>query len=165
MPLTPDEIEKLRENSHIRLDREGRFWHEGALVEHPRVAEAFHRGLARAPDGRPTITFGRTWCYIETEGVLYLVRTAIGRLNQGGALTSAIVRLDDGSEETVALTARTVGMDGSGVLYLRVKAGKEWARLLPPAQAELGRYVDADEVGGLGLRTAAGFLNPTPLEF
>lgn len=156
MVLDPAEIERLRENSHIRLDGEGRFWHEGALVEHPRVAEAFHRGLGRAPDGRPTITFGRTWCYIEAEGPLYLVRAAVCQATTDGGLITCTARLDDGTEELVGLGADTVGIDASGVLYLRVKGGREWARLLPSAQAELGRYAELTDEGTAVIRSATG---------
>ena len=49
--LTDDEIEKLRQ-SGIRLDADGRFWHEGAEVTHPGLRAAFWRWLDRNPDGR-----------------------------------------------------------------------------------------------------------------
>jgi hypothetical protein len=160
MALDPEIIEKLRENSHIRLDREGRFWHEGAPVEHPLVAQAFHRGLGRAPDGRPTITFGRTWCYFTADGALYQARTAACVTGPGGTLQSCVLRLDDATDDEVLLVPGSIGIDHEGVLHVRVKEGREWARLLPAAQAELGRWVETSASGELGLLTGSGFVLP-----
>src|SRR5580700_1822488 len=43
--------------STIRLDAEGRFFHEGARVEHPRLEAAMHTWIARHPDdGRFILT-------------------------------------------------------------------------------------------------------------
>ena len=156
--MDPAVIERLRENSHIRLDREGRFWHEGALVEHPRVALAFHKGLGRAPDGRPTISFGRTWCYIVAEGPLFQVRAALCTPAADDSLRSCLLRLDDGSEEALSLSPGAVAADGEGVLHVRVKGGREWARLAPAAQAELGRWAAAGADGRFGLQTSEGLL-------
>ena len=48
--------------STIRLDAEGRFHHEGNVVEHPKLAEAFHTWIARHPDdGRYILTNGYDW--------------------------------------------------------------------------------------------------------
>jgi len=164
MTLDPALIERLRENSHIRLDQDGRFWHEGAPVEHPLVVQAFHRGLGRAPDGRPTITFGRTWCYIAAEGYLYRVIAAICEAAPDGSLSSCRLRLDDSTEEPLRLQPGGVGIDGEGVLHARVKERHEWARFLPSAQAEVGRWATADAAGQLGLATHEGFLPLVPVE-
>ena len=51
MKLSDAEIEKLRQ-SGIRLDGDGRFWHEGAEVQHHGLRAALWRWLDRNPDGR-----------------------------------------------------------------------------------------------------------------
>jgi hypothetical protein len=150
-------IERLRENSHIRLDREGRFWHEGGLVEHPRVAEAFHRGLGRAPDGRATLRVGPTWCYIEVEDTLYQARRALCESTPAEELSSCLLRLDDGTEELLPLISGQVAVGPDGVLSARVKDGREWARLIPEAHAALGRFVQTDG-SPWRLRTVSGLL-------
>src|SRR5687767_11733332 len=91
-------LELLRTNSGLRLDRDGRLWHFGEPVEHPGVDRAFRRGLGRAPDGRATITVGRTWAYVVAEGPLYQVLD-ISLGEAGERLVHASVRLDDGTEE------------------------------------------------------------------
>jgi len=140
--LNPEELERLRENSRIRLDRDGRFWHEDVLVEHPKVAAFFHRGLARAPDGRATLTVGHTWCYVEVEDTLYLV-TSAALTADGEQLASGLVRLDDGSEEPLGLGHGFCSVDAEERLYVRVKQDREWARMLPAAQRALEPYLVA----------------------
>src|SRR5580700_3346505 len=36
--------------STLRLDREGRFWHDGRLVEHPGLRAGLHSWISRHPD-------------------------------------------------------------------------------------------------------------------
>lgn len=149
--MDPETLERLRENSGLRLDQEGRFWHEGVLVEHPKVALVFHKGLGRAADGRATLTVGRTWAYIEVEDVLYRVCQAVCT-GAGEVLESCTLRLDDASTEVLALTDGAVAI-GDDVLYARVKNGSEWARFSPEAQATLGPYL-VEANGGWALVTA-----------
>ncbi len=48
--------------STIRLDAEGRFWHEGNPVEHPKLAQAMHGWVSRHPDDhRFILTNGYDW--------------------------------------------------------------------------------------------------------
>jgi hypothetical protein len=155
--MDPAELERLRENSGLRLDRDGNFFHEGQPVEHPKVIAAFRRGLARSPDGRPIVRFGRTWAYIEVEGTLWrVVRVAFER-DAAGHVAVCIASLDDGSEERVTPRPGWLGMGSGEVLCLRVRGGTEWARCLPEAHADLGaELVPAGE--GWGLSSSAALL-------
>ncbi|MFN7131641.1 MAG: DUF1285 domain-containing protein, partial [Myxococcales bacterium] len=56
-----------REDSGIHLDRDGRWFHDGALVEHPRIVRAWNRGIGRADDGRLVLRFGHDWCFFTAE--------------------------------------------------------------------------------------------------
>ena len=47
-----------REDSGIRLDRQFRWWHDGELIEHPNIIEAFNKGVRVGDDGRVTLHFG-----------------------------------------------------------------------------------------------------------
>ena len=38
--MDPDLLHRLREQSGLRLDREGRFWHRSNLLEHARTLAA-----------------------------------------------------------------------------------------------------------------------------
>ena len=46
--MDPATLRQLREQSGLRLDKEGRFWHRGGLVEHARTLAALHQGIHRA---------------------------------------------------------------------------------------------------------------------
>ena len=58
------DLDAIRRNSRIQLDREGRFHHAGEAVEHPGVHRALCRGLSVRPDGEVIISIGTQWCYV-----------------------------------------------------------------------------------------------------
>lgn len=121
--------------STIRLDARGRFWHDGAPVEHPGLAAALHSWIARHPDdGRYILTNGYDWTYFTVDDAPYFVvalRPEADRI--------AIV-LSDRSEETWDPSTTRTG-DG-GALYARVKqearGGPYEAKFTPFAQTSLG---------------------------
>lgn len=125
--------------STIRLDGEGRFWHESALVEHPRLTEALHRWIARHPDnGRYILSNGYDWTYFTVEDVPYFVR--------GVAVEDAPrLLLSDGTAE--AFPSRGYRIGRSGALYCPVKGGAYEARFTPSAQNALGPLMEASDDG------------------
>ncbi len=161
--MEPAELERLRESSGLRLDRDGNFFHEGQSVEHPKVVAAFRRGLARSPEGRPIVRFGRTWAYIEVEGTLWrVVRVSVERDDEGHVVAVEAL-LDDGAFERVAASEGWLGIGPDEVLCLRVRGGTEWARCLPEAHADLGaELVPMDD--GWALSTACGALPVVAME-
>lgn len=154
--MDPEVLQWLREHSGLRLDRDGRFWHQDAPVEHPKVIALFRRGLDRAEDGRPILRVGTQWCFLEVEDVLFRVRSAACR-EDGDRLSACELRLDDDSVEALSLVSGALALGADDVLYARVKKGREWARLLPPAHAALGRFVGGSEEAPV-LLTVAGEL-------
>ena len=80
--------------STIRLDHEGRFFHDDVPVEHPKLRDALHTWIARHPDdGRYILTNGYDWTYFVVDDVPYFVRSL--RADDG----DAILVLSDGTEE------------------------------------------------------------------
>ncbi|MFL5397716.1 MAG: hypothetical protein ACJ79P_07435, partial [Myxococcales bacterium] len=67
-------LRKLRESSGLRLDREGRFFHQGTPIEHTRTVATLHAGLHRAEDGRWATRIGRDWAYVDVEDAGRFVR-------------------------------------------------------------------------------------------
>ena len=143
MQLTDAELEKLR-RSGIRLDAEGRFWHEGQEVTHHGLRAAFFRWLDRNPDGRYVLRLDeRRFVYLDVDDAPFLVRS----LRWEGDRALAV--LSDGSEEPLELA--TVYLKG-GVAYARVK-GKFDARLSVGAWTTLGeRITERDGAYFLGDR-------------
>jgi hypothetical protein len=116
--------------STIALDREGRFFHDGALVEHRPLARALAKWIARHPDdGRLILTNGYDWCYFRVEDAPYVVEAL--HLEPSGP----VLVLFDESEEPLDPASLSVGDDG--VVYARVKGGAFEARFSRHAQSQL----------------------------
>ncbi len=138
--------------STLRLDAEGRFSHDGVLVEHPKLEAALHTWIARHPDdGRYILTNGYDWTYFTVDDVPYFVRAV--RASDG----DAVLVLSDGSEEP--LEPSTLHLGPRGDLYLRVKAdaplGPFDAKMTRFAQTQLGDFL-SEEDGSPVLSTKRG---------
>jgi hypothetical protein len=132
--------------STIVLDAEGRFWHEGALVEHPKLAAAMHAWISRHPDdGRYILTNGYDWTYFRVEDAPYFVNAV--RIEPDAVLLS----LSDGTEE--AWDPSSTRASDRGALYAQVHAaangGPFEARFTRHAQTSLAPIL-VEEGGGIG---------------
>ena len=135
--------------STIRLDPEGRFFHDGELVTHRGMARAFASWIARHPDdGRYILTNGYDWTYFTVEGAPYFVEGV-----HDGADGPVLV-LFDGSEE--ALDPATLRLGDDGVFRTSVKGGAYDARFLRNAQLELSPWLEQEGDGGVSLVTPRG---------
>ncbi len=136
--------------STIRLDGEGRFFHDDALVEHPKLRDALHTWIARHPDdGRYILTNGYDWTYFIVEDVPYFVRSI--RAVESDP-RDAILVLSDGTEEP--LDPSTVRANERGELYLKVKAAAKGgpfdAKMTRFAQGQLGPFLETRDGGASG---------------
>jgi hypothetical protein len=132
--------------STIRLDREGRFLHDGELVTHRGMARAFASWIARHPDdGRFILTNGWDWTYFTVEGTPFFVEGV--REGPDGP----VLVLFDGSEEPLEPT--TLRLDDDGIFSTRVKGGAFDARFLRNAQLELSPWLEVDRDGSLVIVT------------
>jgi hypothetical protein len=139
--------------STIRIDGEGRFFHDDALVEHPKLRDALHTWIARHPDdGRYILTNGYDWTYFIVEDVPYFVRSV--REDDG----DAILVLSDFTEEP--LEPETVRANERGEIYLQVKrdakGGPFDAKMTRFAQSQLGPFLEDTGSGTVSLVTKRG---------
>jgi hypothetical protein len=141
LKLTEAEIEKLRQ-SGIRLDADGRFWHEGAEVTHQGMRAAFWRWLDRNPDGRWVLRLDeRRFVYLDVDDVPFVVRSARW---EGGR---AIVRLSDDSEEE--LDYPSLHLNANGQPYCTVKQRFD-ARIATAAWNTLAEKVEDGRLHAAG---------------
>jgi hypothetical protein len=135
--LTEEQIEKLRQ-SGIRLDAEGRFWHEGGEVTHHGLRAALWRWLDRNPDGRYVLRLDdKRFVYLDVDDAPFVVRS----LRWEGE--HARVRLSDDSEEE--LLYKTLRISSSGTVYAKCKEGRFDARFATAAWGALQeRIVERD---------------------
>lgn len=143
--LTPELLEKFRQTG-IRLDRQGRFWHEGAEVSHEGLRKALLRWIDRLDDGRPILRLDEErYAYLEVEDTPLLVLSA--RWQGDGA----VVTLNDGTEEELAYDSLRTGEDDA--LYCRVRAGRLEARITTPAYYAIAERIE-ETADGFALRAA-----------
>ena len=158
----PDSIDQFlsaqrwhtREDSGLRLDRNGRWWHDDVLIEHPRIIEAFNRGLTPTEEGKFRLDFGSDWCFVQVEDAAYTVLAV--DVVDGERL---LLTLSDRTTEP--LEPLTLELDREGVLVCRVKQGRAKARFSRDAQLAFGNML---EKRGDGLVLKIGERNiPVPL--
>ena len=140
--------------STLRLDREGRFWHDGERVEHPRLVDALHSWIRRHPDDhRYILTNGYDWTYFTVDDAPFQVRSV---LHDQGSLR---LRLSGGHE--VAPLALSVAEDGSLYAHVEIDGETYEARFSRHAQAQLDPALEERD-GVLGVRVGTRFLVPVP---
>jgi hypothetical protein len=121
--------------STIRLDGSGTFTHDGAVVEHPRLAMAMHTWIRRHPDdGRYILSNGYDWTYFTVEDAPFTVRNVRA---DGDHL---VLALSDATEEAWNATDTRVGTDGA--LYATVKRGLSGSGK-PPFEAKFTRHAQS----------------------
>ena len=121
----------------IRIDAEGRFWHEGTPVTHERLARALASWIDVDPEsGRYILKNALQWCFIRVDDAPIVVRSAAA--SEGAFELS----LSDGTTET--LDPGTLVLRGD-IPYCRVRGGKLPARFSPQAAfVLLERVVERD---------------------
>ncbi|MCG5055058.1 MAG: DUF1285 domain-containing protein [Myxococcales bacterium] len=136
--MSAAQLERLRQ-SGLRIDAEGRFWHEGALVEHEGTRRAFSRWLDRLaePDGRYILRLDETrYAYVDVDDTPLVVRT----LRWIEPDPRPLLSLSDGTEER--LDPASLTFDDGGVLRTWVRAGRLEARLSTAATSALAAVID-----------------------
>jgi uncharacterized protein len=138
---------RSRESS-IVLDKDGRFFHEGARVEHPGMQQAFASWLTRHPDdGRYILSNGFDWTYVTVEGPAVFV-TGIAKAPDTPTLV-----LFDGRE--LELDPSALHSDRDGRLWARLPSGEE-ACFTGAAQLGLAPWL-VERAGQVGLELAGRF--------
>jgi hypothetical protein len=131
--LTPEMIESLRQTG-IRLDRQGRLWHEGAEIAHPGLKRALLRWIDRLDDGRPILRLDQQrYAYVDVDDAHLLVTSARWQDDR------AFVTLNDGSEQELEYDSLQRGDDDA--LYCTVRNGRLDARVTTPAYYVLAERI------------------------
>lgn len=134
--------------STIVLSKDGRFFHDGAPVDHPGMQRAFASWLTRHPDdGRYILSNGYDWSYLTVEGASRFVHG---------------VRDDHGRPQLVLLDGReqpldpaALRVDEAGRLSVALADG-EPATFTGAAQLELSPWLSEEE-GRIGTLVAGVF--------
>jgi hypothetical protein len=145
-PFTPEQIEAFRTIGLV-LDRDGKLWHQGSEVTHPRLRQAVLRWLDVRDDGRDIVRLDDVrYAYIDVAEDHLRVVSAHWDDDR------LMLSLDDGSTEELDYPSLRVGADEG--LRCRVRGGKLRARFSTAAQQVALERVEDD--GGDVWLPAAG---------
>jgi|GEM_PF-1074277 len=70
--MSPERLEQLRRSVDLKVDAEGRWWHEGEPFTHPRLISYFNRQLGWR-GGEATLNIGGRWCYVACDVTPFLI--------------------------------------------------------------------------------------------
>jgi hypothetical protein len=122
----------------LRLDREGRWYDQGARVTNPRLAEFLLTHLSRDEDGRYLVAVGRDRRYVDVEDAPYRV-LGIEVAETRSAPGELLVRLNDGSREP--FDPATFWIDENGVPYCLVRNRAHKARFTAESYRQLSAFI------------------------
>lgn len=121
----------------LRIDREGRWFHEGVEIVRDDIRAFFSRNLVCSEDGSYCVRIGDDEALVVVEDAPLVVLRVGGTCQRGLTLL-----LSDGTEEL--LDARTLLFKFSNIPYCRVRKDIE-ARFSRPAYYQLAEFITYDE--------------------
>ncbi len=130
----------------LRIDKEGRWFHEDREIVHPAIYQFFNRCLRREEGGRYVICTEDQMCAVEVEDAPFVVVRVVHEQSSCGQQGDFIIQLNDGTRERLATDSLWVGPHN--VLYCKVKSGTFHARFLRPAYYQLAEFVEYEEESG-----------------
>lgn len=120
------------------IDKDGRWFQNGAEITHPAIYRQFNEMLETKPDGGYRVRMGKEICDVAVEDAPFVVTRLIEVHH--GELT---IELNDGSQEPLNPTSLWIGAEN--VPYVRVKNGAFHARFSRPAYYQLAKFIVTDE--------------------
>jgi len=124
----------------IFIDKEGRWYHQGAEMIHREVIRLFYQNMVLSPEGRYLINWENALCYVEVEDTAFVVMRVSYDEGSQRQTTRFQLSLSDDTKETLEPDTLRVGKDH--VLYCRVKSGIFPARFNRAAYYQLAEYIE-----------------------
>jgi uncharacterized protein len=127
----------------IYIDKEGRWYHEGAEMIHREFIRLFYDNMELDSRGRYVIDWKGQRCYVEVEDTAFVVRRVV-RQEKGdeNGNERLILSLSDDTQEELMPDTLYVGRDN--VLYCSVKDRVFPARFTRAAYYQLAEYVEEE---------------------
>ncbi len=144
----------FRRSIDLRLDAEGRWFHEGEPFVHAGLIAAFNRGIDVLPDtGEPILRVGTHWCYIRCDDTPFVVRSV--------RVEGACLSLTLNTEAVATCAPDALRVNDAGLLYVELGPHRR-ARFGRAAQAALADLLVPDEAAPTGVAVVIG-ASRTPL--
>jgi hypothetical protein len=122
----------------LEIDREGRWFQNGAEIIHPEIYRAFNEMLERAPDGGYQVRMGREICRVQVEDTPFVVQRIVQ-----DARSLIMLELNDGTREVFRPDRFWIG--DHNIPYTKVKGDSFHARFSRPAYYQLAQHIMSDE--------------------
>jgi hypothetical protein len=129
----------------IFIDKEGRWYHQGAEMIRREFIRLFYQNMELDSEGRYLINWADTRCYVDVEDTAFVVTRV--SLEDGDRRQTSLfqVSLSDDTIEALAPDTLRVGKDH--VLYCRVKSDAFPARFNRAAYYQLAEFIEEDSRG------------------
>jgi hypothetical protein len=126
---------------NISIDKEGNWYHQGLPIINKKIYLHLNQCLAQDSSGRYILSMNGEECYLEVEDTPFVIQ-GVGASPGPDKPTSLVLKLNDGTEETLNAETLRVGQDN--VLYCKVKEARYEARLLRSAYYQLARFLQQE---------------------
>jgi len=120
------------------IDKDGRWFQNGAEIVHPEIYRLFNQILEKSPEGEYLVRMGREICTVEVEDAPFVVKRMIENDHE-----QLLLELNDGSQERFDPKCFWIGEQN--IPYCRVKNGAFHARFSRPAYYQLAQHIVTDE--------------------
>ncbi len=120
------------------IDKNGRWFQNGAEIIHPEIYREFNRMLERTSDGGYRVRMGQEICRVEVEDAPFVI-TTVTRDEQGRIL----MELNDGCCEILDPDCLWIGK--ANIPYCKVKEDSFHARFSRPAYYQLAAFIVTDD--------------------
>lgn len=120
------------------IDKEGRWFQNGAEIIHQEIYRQFCAMLEHSPDGGYQVRMGREICRVEVEDAPFVVQRVMEEDTHGVSIL-----LNDGTTESFDPERFWIGADN--VPYCTVKDGVFHARFSRPAYYQMAQHIRPGE--------------------
>lgn len=122
---------------HLKLDKEGEWYHEGIQITHERTKKLFTESITKDKDGRYLVRIGKEEALVEVEDAPFIVTSA-------EKSTDGIVKITLNDETNEGLDSKGLWVGEGNVLYCKVKDGQFHARFRRSAYYQIAKCIEYD---------------------
>ena len=127
----------------IYIDKEGRWYHQGAEMIHRKFIRLFYQNMVLDSKGRYLINWANECCYVDVEDTAFVVRrVSYGEEHQDRASRIELSLSDDTKE---ALIPDSLYVGRENILYCKVKSGLFPARFNRAAYYQLAEHIEEED--------------------
>ncbi len=135
---------------YIFIDGQGQWWYEGNKIVHSEVLALFKSSLTiDESSGELFIDYKGKQAPVKVEKTPFFIHGFEVEKGADGGLVEVILELDDGTRES--LDPKSLVLDDSGVLQVKVKEGRFGACCLPAAHFRLAELFKEGDDGSFSL--------------